>query len=175
LDAVLFGYFARLEKGARPEGVLRGLFRFLKELGKPSVTLVHDGRRTRARAPLISVANGPFVGMAYAIAPQARIDDGWLDVVVFREASVLFVLFHLLVIAGGRSLPQPPTARVIRARSLLVSTRRKPPLPVHADGVPIGVTPARFEVAPAALRVIVGPPEPTGICAWETPASTQAR
>jgi hypothetical protein len=24
-----------------------------------------------------------------------------------------------------------------------------------------------MEVAPAALRVIVGPPEETGICAWE--------
>jgi hypothetical protein len=38
---------------------------------------------------------------------------------------------------------------------------------MHADGDPSGVTPAQFQVAPAALRVIVGPPEETGICAWE--------
>lgn len=44
--------------------------------------------------------------------------------------------------------------------------RRGRPLP-HADGEPIGVTPVDFEVASAALRVIVGPPETAGICAWE--------
>jgi hypothetical protein len=38
---------------------------------------------------------------------------------------------------------------------------------VHADGEPVGITPATFEVAPAALRVVVGPPEETGICAWQ--------
>jgi diacylglycerol kinase family enzyme len=38
---------------------------------------------------------------------------------------------------------------------------------MHADGNPVGVTPAHFQVAPAALRVIVGPPDATGICAWE--------
>ena len=51
---------------------------------------------------MVSVANGPYVGAAYAIAPDARIDDGLLDVVVFRNASVPRVLLHLVLIAGGR-------------------------------------------------------------------------
>ena len=61
----------------------------------------------------------------------------------------------------------PAQARTLRVRSVRVSKRRGRPLPVHADGESVGVTPALFEVAPAALRVIVGPPEETGICAWE--------
>jgi diacylglycerol kinase family enzyme len=113
------------------------------------------------------VANGPYVGAAYAIAPAARIDDGLLDVVVFRGASIPRVLLHLALIAGGRALPPPPEARTLQVRSVRISRRRGRRLPVHADGDPSGVTPAEFQVAPAALRVIVGPPEETGICAWE--------
>jgi diacylglycerol kinase (ATP) len=177
LDAGLFGYFARLEAGARPEGVLRGLLRFLRQLGKPAVTLTFDGQRLRSRAPLVSIANGPYVGAAYAIAPGARIDDGLLDVVVFREASVVRVLVHLAFVAGGRPLPPPPTARILRARAVEVAKRHGRPLPTHVDGVPVGVTPARFEAAPGALKVVVGRPEASGICPWDqtlVPSLTRA-
>jgi YegS/Rv2252/BmrU family lipid kinase len=167
LDAGLFGYFERLESGAGRFGTLRAALRFLRQLGSPRVTLEYDGSRLETRAPMISIANGPYVGAAYAIAPDARIDDGLLDVVIFRYTSIPRVLLHLVSIAGGRSLPPPPQARTLRVHSVRVSKRHGRPLPVHADGEPIGVTPAQFEVAPAALRVIVGPPESTGTCAWE--------
>ena len=116
---------------------------------------------------MVSVANGPYVGAAYAIARDARIDDGLLDVVIFRDTSIPRVLLHLALIAGGRPLPLPAHARTLRVRSVRISKRRGRPLPVHADGDPIGVTPAEFKVVPAALRVIVGPPDETGICAWD--------
>jgi diacylglycerol kinase (ATP) len=167
LDAGLFGYFERLEKGANKVGVLRAGLRFLRLLGSPRLAIDYDGGRFLTRAPMVSVANGPYVGAAYAIAPSARIDDGLLDIVVFRDSSIPRVLVHLALIAGGRSLPPPPRARTMRARRVRVNRVRGRPLPVHADGGPVGITPAQFEVAPAALRMIVGPPEETGICAWE--------
>jgi diacylglycerol kinase family enzyme len=76
-------------------------------------------------------------------------------------------LLHLALIAGGRALPPPREARTLQVHSVRISRRRGRTLPVHADGDPSGVTPVEFQVAPAALRVIVGPPEETGICAWE--------
>ncbi|MDQ6675262.1 MAG: YegS/Rv2252/BmrU family lipid kinase, partial [Chloroflexota bacterium] len=167
LDAGLFGYFERLEKGARPLAVVRAGLRFLRQLGSPRITVEHDGGRLATRAPMVSVANGPYVGAAYAIAPNARIDDGALDVVVFRHTAIFRVLLHLVLIAGGRPMPPPPRARTLRARSIRVSKRRGRPLPVHVDGDPVGVTPARFDVVPAALRVVVGPPLDTGIRAWQ--------
>jgi diacylglycerol kinase (ATP) len=167
LDAGLFGYFERLEGGGHALSTLRAGLRFLRRLGTPRITLEHDGGRLETSAPMVSIANGPYVGAAYAIGPEARIDDGLLDVVVFRHSSIPRVLLHLALIAGGRPLPPPAEARTLRLRSVRVSKRRGRPLPVHVDGDPIGVTPAQFEVAPAALRVIVGPPEATGIRAWE--------
>jgi diacylglycerol kinase (ATP) len=167
LDAGLFGYFERLESGGDPFGVLRAGIRFLRQLGSPRITLEHEGGRLETRAPMVSVANGPYVGAAYAIAPNSRIDDGLLDVVVFRHTTIPRVLLHLALIAGGRPVRPPAETRTLRVKSVRVSKRRGRPLPVHVDGDPIGVTPAHFEVAPAALRVVVGPPEDTGICAWQ--------
>jgi YegS/Rv2252/BmrU family lipid kinase len=168
LDAGLFGYFDRLETGGWRMGVLRAVWRFLRLLGSPRLIVEHPHGTIRAHAPMVSIANGPYVGAAYAIAPHARIDDGLLDVVVFRGTSIPRLLLHLAVIAGGRPLPPPPQARTLRVEWVRVRrTGRHRPLPVHADGAPSGVTPVEVRAAPAALRVVVGPPDESGICAWE--------
>src|ERR687886_1348104 len=70
LDAGLFGYFDRLESGGSRLGVLRAAVRFLRRLGSPRVRVEYDGGRIQARAPMVSLANGPYVGAAYAIAPH---------------------------------------------------------------------------------------------------------
>jgi diacylglycerol kinase family enzyme len=168
LAAGLFGYFNRLDSGrARVRAVLRGTLRFLRNLGNPLLVIVADGERFEVRAPMVTVSNGPFVGAAYALAPEARIDDGLLDVVIFRGTGVGRVLFHMVAVAGGRRLPQPPGVLLVRAQSVQVSTRRRRPLPVHADGAAVGVTPAHFDVLPMALRVTVGAPEDGAACAWD--------
>jgi YegS/Rv2252/BmrU family lipid kinase len=166
LAAGLFGYFNRLDSGhSRPVSVLRATWRFLRHLRSPRLVIVADGRRFDVRAPQVTVSNGPYVGAAYVLAPQARVDDGKLDVVIFRGMTVARVLLHMALVAGGHRLPSPPGVQLVRARSVDVSLRRRRrPLPVHSDGDVVGVTPAHFEVLPAALRVIVGPPE--GPCAW---------
>ncbi len=167
LDAGLYAYFHRLERGGSIPGTLRAVVRFLRSLGTPRLVVEADGRRLEVRAPLVLLANAPYCGAAYTLAPNARIEDGLLDVVLFRGVGVTRVLFHLAVVAGGRRLPPPPEVQTLRARSIEIATRRRRPLPVHADGAAVGTTPARFEVAPAALHVLVGPPEAGATCAWD--------
>jgi YegS/Rv2252/BmrU family lipid kinase len=171
LDAGLFGYFEQLESRGLRWGILQAVLRFVRGLGTPRLIIETDGRTHQARAPMVTVANGPFVGAAYAIAPDARIDDGQLDVVIFRGVGVLRVLFHLAVVAGGRRLPPPPEVETLRARSVRVATRHRRPLPVHADGTAIGTTPIEFTVVPSALHVLIGTPEADAACAWASPNS----
>jgi len=168
LAAALFGYFERVDKGrTRLRAALRGALRYIRHVGTPRLRLEIDGERSDVRAAMVAVSNGPFVGAAYALAPHARVDDGLLDVVVFSGAGVARVLFHLILIAGGRRLPPPPEAHVTRARTVTVQSRGRRRLPVHSDGSVVGSTPAQFEVLPAALHVLVGDPEPGAACAWE--------
>jgi diacylglycerol kinase family enzyme len=172
LDAGLFAYFDRLDRGAaRLGGVLRGAIRFLQTLGRPRVIILADGSRQVMRASMIAVANGPFVGAAYTIAPDARIDDGMLDLVVFRGAGLLRLLLHLALVAGGRSMPFPAATRTLRAARVEIDLMRRRPFPVHADGKVVGTTPVRFEAVPAALKVLVGTPSPDATCAWVTEES----
>jgi YegS/Rv2252/BmrU family lipid kinase len=169
LAAGLFGYFDRLDSGAPLQGVLRAVVRFLRRLGTPRLILEADGRRFQVRSAMVTVANGPYVGAAYALAPDARVDDGLLDTVLYREAGVLRVLFHMAMVAGGRRRPTPPDAQALRVRNLRVYTRRRRrPLPVHADGIAVGATPAEFSVLPGALKVLVGEPPPGAACAWQS-------
>jgi YegS/Rv2252/BmrU family lipid kinase len=167
LDAGLFGYFDRLESGGSWLRVARAMWRFVRLLGSPRLTVEFPDGALRTHAPMVSVANGPYVGAAYAIAPNARIDDGLLDAIVFRRTSIPRLLLHLALIAGGRPVPPPRQVRVRRVPWVRVRKHRGRPLPVHVDGDPIGVTPVEIRVAPAALRVLTGPPDESGIRAWE--------
>ncbi|MBV9357414.1 MAG: YegS/Rv2252/BmrU family lipid kinase [Chloroflexi bacterium] len=166
LVAGLFGYFDRLDSGAPRVGTLRAVLRFVRGLGSPRLIVEVDGQRRLVRSPMVTVSNGPFVGAAYAIAPEARIDDGLLDVVIFRRAGPLHVLAHLALMAGGRRIGPPPDADTLRARRVSITQVRRRPLPVHADGRAVGATPATFELVPAALRVIVGTAGPGAGCAF---------
>jgi len=175
LAAALFGYFNRLDSGrGRKWGVLNAVWRFIRQLRNPRMVIVADGKRFNVRAPQVTVSNGPYVGAAYVLAPDARVDDGYLDVVIFRGMTVFRVLLHMVLVAGGRRLPEPAGVQLVRARSVDVTVRRRRrPLPVHADGNVIGVTPAHFEVLPAALRIMVGDPQEP--CAWDPTEYSRSR
>ena len=97
------------------------------------------------------VGNTRSYGGLANITHRARVDDGLLDVGVMHRGGA----FHLLV-DGVRVLfkrhDRSPNIDYLRACVIEVDT---PGLPVQIDGEPAGRTPMRFQVAPAALTVIV--------------------
>jgi diacylglycerol kinase (ATP) len=114
----------------------------------------------RTRALTVTVSNGPYTGTGMTVAPDARLDDGCLDIRVFEHFSKWELIRHFASIAFGRRryAPHITTYRSTFAR---VSSRR--PLPARADSRDLGTTPVEFRILPAALRVIT-PPDglPTG-------------
>ena len=129
---------------------LRGLWRGLRKRRTPMrVTL--DGRARRTGSPAVTVSNGPYHGLGFAVSADADPTDGLLDVAVFRGMSRWEVLRHFLAVAGRRQRLEPRIA-AYRARRVTVEGMRGA-LPAHADGVGIGSTPVTFEVRPAALRL----------------------
>lgn len=114
----------------------------------------------RTRSPAVTVSNGPYHGMGFALAPDADPTDGRLTVAIFWRMSAIRVLGHFLAVARRRPRHEP-RVRLVEAERVTVEGMRRA-LPVHADGESIGETPITFEVRPAALRVFARPRHSSG-------------
>ncbi len=109
-----------------------------------------DRPEIRHRALSVAIANGRFSGRGMEVAPDARIDDGQLDVVCFLGFGPLEVLKELVrVTLGIGSGAETATYRAARVR-----IRTHHPLPVRADSNDIGMTPVALMTRPGSLRVI---------------------
>ena len=113
-----------------------------------------DGTRREAPMHDVIVANGHWHGGGMRLAPDAEQDDGLFDVVLIGDVNKLDFLTTAPKLYSGRYLSHP---KVELLRSPAVSITAAEPLPLEVDGEPIGSTPARFEIVPAALRLRVPP------------------
>ncbi len=121
-----------------------------------------DGSVVRGRTLLILVSNiQQYIGMLN-VASEARMDDGLLDVFVFKGLGFQYAVRHLLKIISHRYL-QDPQIVYRQARHIEVWTEWA--IPVQVDGDPIGTTPVTLKVVPRALRVLVPPSAPPGLFA----------
>ena len=116
------------------------------------ISLGHENVASAKPTILAAFANAPNYGGGMRIAPQARFDDGKLDVCIVgaMDTFKLFCLFP--TVYSGRHLSfreveysQTETARL----------ETDPPLNVYADGDYVCQTPVEFSVARNALKVIV--------------------
>lgn len=124
-------------------------------------TVIVDGRRrVKGRTLVVLVANAQLYGGLVRIAPQAVLDDGYLNICVFRGMGLPWAIRHFFNVFGGRHL-QDPAVKFFVGRHVVVETR--PVVPVQVDGEPIGYTPMAFEVVPRSLRILVPPTAPAGL------------
>jgi diacylglycerol kinase (ATP) len=114
-----------------------------------------DGRGSirHARSLLVVVANTPRSGAGLLMAPQARVDDGLLDVRVYEEMSQPILTEHFLAVKAG-TVSEDSRVRCSSARRLVIQS--SPPMPVVVDSTVVGSTPARFRVLSGGLLVIAG-------------------
>ncbi len=100
---------------------------------------------------LAAFANTPTYGGGMKIAPNAKIDDGLLDVCVVggMDAFKLFCLFP--TVYGGRHLK---VREVKYFQAVRVRVETKHPMDVYADGEFVCRTPVEMGMQSSALRVV---------------------
>ena len=108
------------------------------------------GSTTRALA--ISIANGPYAGLGFTVAPDARLDDGRFDIRIFRGFSRWHLVRHFASIVAGRRAVE---RRIETYRSARVRVSSRSPLPVRPDDDPPLTTPVSLDVLAQCLRVVV--------------------
>ncbi len=149
LDAIGFLAVELLEKRGWWRAVRAGM-RGLRMRRTP-MRITIDGTAYRTGSPTVTVSNGPYHGMGFALGTEADPTDGLFDIAVFHGMSRLEVVRHFVSVARHRPRREP-RANAYRARRVSVEGLRRA-LPAHADGVSIGFTPVTFEVRPGALRI----------------------
>lgn len=133
-----------------PYAALRTLMRFVP----PRLTIEFDDGRFEGRAILAAVANSSTFGGGMRIAPDARLDDGLLDLVVIRASNKAALLPLLLRVYRGSHVRHPA---VLVRRTRRVTLRSEPPLTIHGDGeavVRTDATKTTVEAWAGALSVI---------------------
>jgi YegS/Rv2252/BmrU family lipid kinase len=119
-----------------------------------------DGRELKARVLLVLISNVQLYAGMVRPAARARIDDGWLDVCVFKGRGMWATARHLATVTAGQHLHD---TEMIYRRARRVSLRLADPLPVQVDGEPVDPAPLEFSVVPAALTVLVPPNVPQAL------------
>jgi len=122
------------------------------------VELIFDGdaaSRIEATINTVAVANGKYFGGAMMVAPNAELDDGLFDVVAMGDFGFGDLLKSGRRLYKGTHLAMEKVtsrrARIVDAQPIDPSAK----VELDVDGEPLGLLPARFELRPAALWMVV--------------------
>jgi YegS/Rv2252/BmrU family lipid kinase len=116
------------------------------------VFLTINGRLVKKHALQVVVGNTKLYGGAIKYTWKARCDDGLLDVCVVRKRSML----GRIIVGVDFLLHREQRQQWVSYEKCdAVEVRTRKPVAIQVDGDPLGYTPAKFTIAPKALKVIV--------------------
>ncbi len=123
----------------------------------PMIRVVVDGETLCEDGQYVIVGNCPRSAGIFVATPDAKIDDGLLDVCVLRGLTVIHILRLLWAVC------RPGFARrkdVVYCQGHTIDLAPSGPeaAPLQVDGDPAGAIPATFRVLPQALRVVAPKP-----------------
>jgi diacylglycerol kinase family enzyme len=122
----------------------------LRHYDYPEVRLEADGRLvTGAHAFIFNI---PQYGGNLGIGRHADETDAHLDWIVFQKPGLVNLTHYALSVLRMRHLGRPD---VPHGKARKITLHADTPVPLQADGDPVGFTPATVEVRPRAVRVIV--------------------
>lgn len=136
---------------------LKGMVQtILSHESRPKMTLVMDGESdVTLESMLAIVSNVPMIGPNMVLDPDASMDDGYLDVILYPGFSKAELLAYFAR-AGGDTPPED--GKIQRYRAKKVHFKSSPKQEVMADGVMLGKGKVRIKTLPGALRVFAPPP-----------------
>jgi YegS/Rv2252/BmrU family lipid kinase len=112
-----------------------------------------DGRIFEDEYLLVTITNcRRYAGGELLLSPQAKMDDGLLEVWLFRGHGLAKVLTYLLQARSGRHRQNP---NVTLANGRRVTVYSDPTMPCQTDGERAGATPLVCQVKPNILPMLI--------------------
>jgi len=113
-----------------------------------------DDQKVAASAQLVTASNAPLMGLNFLIAPDAKMDDGLLDIAIYDGMGKAELVDYFMAMKDGKRAENP---KVRFFRSRIVRIKAATPLAVDSDKNPLADERAlHIEVLPQALRMVVG-------------------
>ena len=121
----------------------------------PADVLVQIDERPerRLRVAEFCVANARYYGGAMKIAPDAKLDDGYFDVVTIGDASSFRLLTNAPRLYFGAHLRMSEVTHELAKQVIARPSSKDKEVRVELDGEVLGRLPATFQIVPKTLRV----------------------
>lgn len=157
--AIVFAIHARRGKRLGIPGYFLPTLQTLWRYPWPRIRVTVDGEELCDDGHYAIVGNCRFSAGVFRFTPEARIDDGLLDICVMRNLSMPRLAAHA-VASWGRRFTSRRNVLYRRGKRIVFEAADSRVVQLQVDGDPAGELPAEFEVQEAALRV-VAPSKPT--------------
>ncbi len=164
------GVLKPTHRAAYVEPVLRSSFSY--QFPPLSIEILDPGQEETLIGTTAFVFNLPCYALGLPFAPSATGHDGWIDLIVFRNAGPFQALRYLWLVLRGIHLQKPG---VFHRRIRMTKISTTAPVPVQLDGDPGGVVsndqPWVIEVIPQAVEVLVPAPYLASLAALRVASS----
>ena len=107
----------------------------------------------RLRVAEFCVANARYYGGGMKIAPDAKLDDGWFDIITIGDASAFTILSNAHRLYFGSHLRMDQVSHALAKRVIARPTDKENQVAVELDGEIVGRLPVTFQIVPRALRL----------------------
>jgi len=150
LGASVAGQFDRLAGRGLLRYVRATLSEVFSYVSEP-YTITVAGETFERRALIVELANGRQYGNGAMIAPDAKLDDGLLELVVVEPLKPFRILWNIRRLFDG-TINQEPSVGTWTASKITISAAQ--PIPFHVDGeIALGAKSLVATVHPGALRI----------------------
>ncbi len=131
------------------------VFQTLGKYASPTFKITLDSESRISKNLLIAIGNGRCAGGGFYLTPDAKVNDGYLDVCLIDEISIPKILAIMPKVMKGKHQSEKEVT-MMRTKQIFVEAAE--PFHVHADGEIVGrnVTGVKIEIVPTRLRVIIG-------------------
>jgi diacylglycerol kinase (ATP) len=132
---------------------LTGLLRSLLIYRNKMINLkIGDKIQEKVKVLSVVVANGRYFGGGMQIAPEAKLDDNLLDMIIVGDFGKLELLSVFSRVYKGTHLTHPKV-RLEKGTEISIDSAMK--FLLHADGELLGEGPVQFSILPKALNLMV--------------------
>ena len=113
-----------------------------------------SGEKIETKVRFVTISNAPLYGLNNLVAPDAKMDDGLLDLAVYDGLNNVDLAAYFLKTASGTRVSDP-NVRFYRTRRVQIRSQQEMPATSDKDELPAQQV-LDYELIPRAVRVIVG-------------------